>query len=444
MILDLMDDHIEYYTWILENIYLYLGENIIENINIKYKEIFIYREKIPDFITGNELFFTNYNSNDYKTFITNKIKHFFSNEHEYNIIPSSIIWLKLCKLFNSYSLMIIYNRLFDAIKYFPPTVCFNNYKFIKNEPVNQIFINENEVYSSCLFDAYENFQINEFLCLYFEKIFYTKNYKLLNSELDFLDTHKLNNQKYNNLKYLVFRTGLTQWQFSNKNDMLDFAQIFDIDNPPNYQSIRFSLFVAWALCKKILLKNISPISYIEDTSLNINKLYNYFIYLINDNTGLLNKLVKWLDDLDWNEYEKTTLTRGCDELKLLDSYDFNTIFNQDNYLHKAYYDFPSNSNIKIKDVVGDNYILNNMTNQIEKSIFDNIEYLENEDENEDEDDDNNNDNNEDNKIQTNNNLPNHKGGTNKIIGIYELENGLGKIISTVPICKISNIIQFVK
>lgn len=438
MIFDLSDENIEYYTWILENIYLYLGENIVENINVKYEEKRIYREKIPDFITGNELFFTNYNSDDYKNFISNKIKHFFSNEQEYNIIPSSIIWLKLCKLFNSYSLLIIYNRLFDAIKYFPPMICFNNFKFIKNEPMNQIFINENEVYSSCLFDAFENFQINEFLCLYIEKIFHTKNYKLLNSELDFLDSYDINKPKYNNLKYLIFRTGLTQWQLSNKNDMLDFTKIFDIDNPPNYQSVRFSLFISWTLSQKILLKNIKPLNYIEDTSLNINKLYNYFIYLINDNTGMLNKLIKWLDDLDWNEYEKTTLTKGCDQLKLLDSFDVNTIFNKDNNLYKAHYDFLSNPNIKIKDVVEDNYILYNLTNQIKKSIFDDIEYFE---------DEYNNDDKEDNKNQIDNidkNLQIQKGGNNKIIGIYELENGLGKIISTVPICKIANIIQWIK
>jgi len=95
-------------------------------------------------------------------------------------------------------------------------------------------------------------------------------------------------------------------------------------------------------------------------------------------------------------------------------------------------------NIKIKDVIEDNYILYNITNQIKKSIFDNIEYLEDKNNNDDKDDYDNQTNN------INNNLSNQKGGNNKIIGIYELENGLGKIISTVPICKIANIIQWIK
>ena len=447
MIYDFMDDHNDYYTWLLENIYLYLGDNIVNSINMKYSEISIMRSYIPDFIIGNEIFFINHNSTKYKTFVSKKITHFFSNEHEYKIVPICIIWLKLCKLFSSYSLMIMYNRLLDAIKYFPYEICYNNYKYLE-KPKNKILVSENEVFSSCLFDAYENFQLNEFLCLYIKKIFGMKNYKLLNSELDFLDIHNLSKSKFDNLKYLVFRTGLTQWQLRNKTDMLDFSQIINLDIQPNYNSIRFSLFISWALSQKILSKNISQISYIEDTTLNINKLYNYFIYLINDNTGLFTNIIKWIKNFNWDEYDKTISSEGCDNLKLLDSFDVNTIFDLNNCLYKVYYDYPTNPIIKIKDVVGDSYIIEKLTNKIEQNIYDNIDYLENDlNEIEDNLNETENDNIETNSFSqnlSNQKSSNQKGGNNKILGIYKLENELGKIISTVPICKISNIIQFIK
>ena len=50
MIYDLMDDHIKYNTWLLENIYFHLGKNIVNNTDLQYEEILIYRAKIPDFI----------------------------------------------------------------------------------------------------------------------------------------------------------------------------------------------------------------------------------------------------------------------------------------------------------------------------------------------------------------------------------------------------------
>lgn len=34
MILNLMNDHVQYYTWIMNNIYLYLGQRIVDEIDI--------------------------------------------------------------------------------------------------------------------------------------------------------------------------------------------------------------------------------------------------------------------------------------------------------------------------------------------------------------------------------------------------------------------------
>jgi hypothetical protein len=265
-----------------------------------------------------------------------------------------------------------------------------------------------------------------------------KNYKLLNSELNLFDTYDLNLSKYDNLKYLVFRTGITQWQLNDKNDMMDFTQILNLENYPSPDSIRFSVFIAWALCQKKLGININQINYIQDTTLNINKLYNYFIYLINDTTGLLADMVKWIFNFKWDEYK--TASKGCDELNLLNTYDVKTIFNSSNQIYKVYYDYVRNSDIKISDVIDDKYIFQNKTQSIETSIYDDLEEIDelNLEVNQDDELVNNN-------INTIKRINDQKGGVdNKHIGIYKLKNGLGKVISIVPIAKIANIIQFCK
>ena len=54
MIYNLFKKHLEYNTWLLNNIYIDLGKNIVNNINLDFEEQMLYRESIPDFITGNE------------------------------------------------------------------------------------------------------------------------------------------------------------------------------------------------------------------------------------------------------------------------------------------------------------------------------------------------------------------------------------------------------
>ena len=448
MIYNLNKKHVEYYTWLLNNIYIDLGKNIIDNKkNNDFKEDMLYRESIPDFITGFENHFINHESSNYKNFIANKITHFFSHEYEFNIVPACIIWFRLSKLFSTYSLMIMYNRCLDAIEYFPHEICYNNYKYIKDISENKVIVNENEVYSSCLFDVYKHLRLNKFLALYIEKILGLKNYKLLNSELNTLDTNDLSNSKYDNLKYLVFRTGISQWQLSDKSDMIDFSKLFDLHVQPGSNSIRFSLYIAWAISQKILNKPFIKLNYIQDTSLNINKLYNYFIYLINDDTELLNRIIKWLDELDWDGYEETTVSGGSDKLKLLDSYDVNTIFNESNQLHKAYYDYPTNPNIKINDVIDGEYVLNieNQNQSIESSVYDNLDFEtnSNEDINDDLDDELNNKSNKNNEHNLSGGSDTNLDTNLNVIGITKLSNEHGKIISTIPICKISNIIQWI-
>ena len=170
MIYNLNKKHVEYHTWLLNNIYIDFGKNIIDNKkNNDFKETMLYREQIPDFITGNENHFINPESTNYKTFISNNITYFFSHEYEFNIVPACIIWFRLSKLFSTYSLIIMYNRCLDAIEYFPHEICYNNYKYIKDISENKVIVNENKVYSSCLFDVYEHLRLNKFLATYIKK-----------------------------------------------------------------------------------------------------------------------------------------------------------------------------------------------------------------------------------------------------------------------------------
>ena len=42
---------------------------------------------------------------------------------------------------------------------------------------------------------------------------------------------------------------------SNKNERKDLNKLFNLNNIPDYKSIRFSIFISWALCQKILSNN---------------------------------------------------------------------------------------------------------------------------------------------------------------------------------------------
>ena len=153
---------------------------------------------------------------------------------------------------------------------------------------------------------------------------------------------------------------------------------------------------------------------------------------------MLKRLIKWLDDSNWNEYEETTVSKGSDTLKLLDSYNVNTLFNVDNQLHKAYYDYPINSKIKIKDVIEGEYVYENQTQNIQSSVYDDL------DDKDTVEHSNNIDLVDSIELIGDENQEHIQSGGFQIIGFHNLPNKLGKIISTVPICKIANIIQWVK
>jgi hypothetical protein len=284
----------------------------------------------------------------------------------------------------------------------------------------------------------------ECLSNFVEKVFSCDNRELLNSELDYLDSLDINQPQFDNLKYLIIRSNIAQHTLKDENEIIDITDTFDLNNPPNPNSIRYAFYLSHCICEKILNRKVVPkINYIADTKLNINKLYNYFIYLLNND--LISKLIKWLDDLDWDAYETTTRTQGCDDLKLLKSHDVDTIFNETGEIYKTYYDYPTNPNIYIKDSYDDKYFYIEKSRLVENSIYDDLDMNLNDiDENENE-----NEIYETNETKTMPMPMTNIGGTFdstelNIIGVHELPNNLGLIISTVPICKLANLIQHMR
>lgn len=436
---NLPNNHESFFKWLLTTLYVNLCNNIIEDININdlfnsdnspseynfnhiltnnYDEGFIYRSYTPDFITGNESQLKDYKSIEYKNFMLNKIKHFIGNEYEYKIKPSLIIILQLHSIFPScYPLMMIYNRALDNVKYASPEKCYYSFEYIKDTPSNKIMMHD-KVLGSAIYEAYNILKIPEFFFTYLLKIFNIKNYALINSEIDYLDTYDLEDQRFNNLKYMIFEGLLYQWLYVDRTLIKDLSKLFDISNIPTFKSARFSIYMAWALSQKILGYEIEKINIIDDTTLNINKLYNYFITLLNDDSDILPKLIQWIKNYDWS-MDSTKHSGGRDEKKLLEEHDINNLFNSEGNIYKTYYDYISSpeSNIKIKDAIDDEYIYeinsNNITNKIE------IEY--------------DNDNNDKQKIIL------QKGGFGQYIYNHDT-----KIISIVPVSKIYYIINKIK
>ena len=161
------------------------------------------------------------------------------------------------------------------------------------------------------------------------------------------------------------------------------------------------------------------------------------------NNNLIVTLIRWLDNLDWDAYEKTTKTHGNDELKLLKSYNINTIFDETGEIYKTYYDYPTNQNIYIKDSYDNEYFYIEKSHLIENSIYDNFDMNLNDIDDVDDVDDIETNETKDTKIME------KIGGTFdslelNITGVHKLPNNLGLIISTVPICKLANRIQHMR
>ena len=278
------EDKLDYF--ILENIYLDLCRKIIQDDNLEYNSNYIYLSTIPDFIENNEQFFVNHQSQDYKIYIKDKINHYIKNKNLYVHKPAIIILLKIIDIFDGEQeddeLIILYNRLLNMINYMHPEYLFINEDYVVNNKSFELVTNQN-VKASSIIQVYNNLPLLEDFNKFVKKIFQQdkKNYDLLLSEFNMMDTYDLNNQKFNNLKFNIFLASLEQFLII-KPEPLDLSYFFDLNNLPNTKSIKFSVFMAWYIYNKVVNNNKIKMDVISDYSLNINKFYNYLIILDNN------------------------------------------------------------------------------------------------------------------------------------------------------------------
>ena len=285
------------------------------------------------------------------------------------------------------------------------------------------------VLDSCLYHAYNIIGILEQLNYYIEKVFMCREYKLLSSELDFLDSYDISDLKYNNLKWLIFKCALKE-AISNKNDgLLELDKIIDVTQIPPINSSKFSIYMSWYLLQKLNNKSV-PIINIpnENLNLNINKVYKYFINL---DTQTIKKIIKWVIEFDFGSSSDS-------KLDLLNRYSIDTIFNSTGYIYKTNYDYIDNQNYKIK--IEDNEYRLILKPQLISSdnYFDNINFNDYETESDEETESNKTKNNKSSKTA-------HIGGFNKVDGFYKFKlknNEIINIISPLPFCKMFYFIRY--
>jgi hypothetical protein len=295
------DTDVELDYFILENIYLDLCFKIARNedLDLDYDENYIYLSTIPDFIIGNEKKFINHKSEEYKTFINTKIKHYLDNKNEYNHKPSIIVLLKLIDLFDKEQdddeLIILYNRVLNMINYMHSDDLFINEEYVKHNNSYKI-ITHRAVKESTIIQVYDNLPLLEDFNKFVKKIFQQKkdNYDLLLSELNYMDTLDLNDNKYNNLKFNIFLAALYQYIVV-KPEPLDLIHFFNKDTVQNVNSIKFSVFMAWYIYQKIK-NNYKGVVEIHNFDLNINKFYGYLIAL---DSEILKKMLNYITNSDY-------------------------------------------------------------------------------------------------------------------------------------------------
>lgn len=409
---------------ILVDIYLMLGKNLLSDSNHKfnYDTRYIFRSHVPDFITNNEDKFINEESEEYKEFIKFKIQDYINNQDKYVSKPSFHIIFKLHELFpKSYSILIMYNQMYGIIKSLTVNGCMMRFKHILIDGKMKI-LKSDVVFDSCLYHAYNIIGIHEHLEYYIKKVFMCREYKLLISELEYLDSYGVSNNHYNNLKWIIFMAVLNE-AIDPQDDIIEFDKIIDITQVPPFNSIKFTIYMSWYLLQKLNNKDV-PIIDIPDEYLNvnINKIYKYFIVL---DTITIKKIIKWISDFDFNSVPDT-FTAGCW---------IDTIFNSDGQFYKANYDYIDNPNYTIR-------VINNKYKIIEKTIlinsdnfFDDLNF----------DDSNNSDNeveNSNNTSKLSNINVSHVGGT-KINGFYKfkISDEIINIITPLPFCKMSYLVR---
>ncbi len=420
-------NEIQIYNFMLSNIYLFLGSNLLsDSINkLEYSSNFIFLNHIPDFTKNNENIFIEENLDEYKKFIINKIENIYKENISLVIRPCFHIIFKLHELFpKSYTVLIMYNQMYDNIKALPIDSCFIRYKFINSN--NEIkTLKSDIVFDSCLFHAYNIIGIPEQLNYYVEKVFMCREYKLLLSELDYLDTYDITTPKYNNLKWLIFKCSLEE--ATSSNNFIELDKIIDITQIPPINSSKFSIYMSWYLLQKLNNKSVpSIIIPNEYLHLNINKIYNYFINL---DSQKIKAIIKWISDYDFG-------TTSDSKLNLLNRYSIDTLFNLEGQIYKTEYDYIDNTKyiIKVEDNKYKILLKPKLINS--DNYFDNINFNDYNTDSEEE---------ANNKKISSNTKTAHIGGFNKVDGFYKFKmnnNDIINIISPLPFCKMFYFIRY--
>lgn len=323
-------DEIEYF--ILTNIYIDICQKYINNNDLEFDSNYLFNSSIPDFIVGNEDRFVDHKSIVYINFINGLINETIERKKIYVCKPAILIIFKLIQIFKNEfddKLLWLYNNSLNRIQYFDQNDYFQAITLKLNNLNIYEIITLNYVSGSTIYELYES---NVFIDNYFEfclRLFYIdrSNYNLLLSELEWIDTNlNLNNNKYNNLKFMLFLATLQQFMISNLSERFDFNCFMDITKPPEIKSIKFPIYMGIYIWNKINKNNIVDNLEInfnhEDLKLNINKVFNFYIMTNNE---LFEKIFEYID--------KKELTFGkC-------KYDIGEIFNSNNEFVSSQYDY---------------------------------------------------------------------------------------------------------
>jgi hypothetical protein len=290
-----LDEDTKINYFILNNIYKKLCINITGNKNLKYNRNYCYLSKIPDLYENNESMFYKYPSEEYKLFITNKINDYINNKQNYIHKPAIIILLKLCANLRGVQseLFWLYNSVIRMVNFMDPDDLFMNVLINKKGEPNlydELYIDY--VLGSTIIPVGEGFKYSDDFYKFILKMFQLSKdkYPLLLDEFGYIDKHyDLSNDKYNNLKYILFYASLYQFLIIKKVPF-DFTYFFDVNNPPTSQSIKFPIFLAWLIGqkRKNIYYDVNLIN-IVNTDTCINKFYKSICYI--EHT-LFNDIVK--------------------------------------------------------------------------------------------------------------------------------------------------------
>jgi hypothetical protein len=344
-----LDEDTKIRYFILNNVYKKLCVDISNvyshNKIFKYDRNYFFLSKIPDFFENNEKEFYKYPSQEYILFITDKIKDYVNNRHNYVHKPSIIILLKLCGGLREVQpeLYWLYNSVINKINYMNPNDLFMNITLTKKYDNTYNETELDYVLGSTLIQVGEGLRFcsehfYDFICKMFQLS--KSKYPILLDEFNYIDNnYDLSDDKYNNLKFNILTVSLYQFSITSP-EPLELTYFFDIDKPPTSQSIKFPIFLAWLISqkRKNIYYDINLINIVNENT-NINKFY---------------KLLSFVDDKLFNDIYFYTKNSHIDIL-YENRYDIDEIFdNEKNFISNI-------DDYKINDLSNIKY---NLTHQL--------------------------------------------------------------------------------